>query len=271
MTEQYDLQWQDYYEILQISAKAEPDVIECTFRKLATKYHPDKSSGNGESMRLINEAYAVLHDADRRQRYDAAYLEQRRRSESSVSRAAEDAQRREREERERADAALKQEEKRRKQLERELAAARRNGAKRRAEQAEQQVQVQSAPRSNQQAHEAAVSPWVEFGLGVLQALTEQRDQQRVDLTGQWYRLGDDMPHWIEQHGDTVYVHARNALGIVVLNGQGTFDGRYLRLQFEYLADVPSVFGIAQVPQAGSAVCEVDSTGRWIRGPATLYR
>lgn len=265
MSEQYDLQWQDYYEILQISSKAEPEVVECTYKKLAAKYHPDKSSGNEERMKLINEAYDVLRDAGRRRRYDEAYLEQCRRGESSAPRAAKDAQRRERQERERAEAARRQEEKRRKQLERELAAARRK-------EAERQAQAPSAPRSNQQTGEAAASPWVEFGLGVLQALVQRREQQQqVDLTGQWYRLGDDMPHWIEQHGNTVYVQARNALGMVVLNGQGTSNGRYLHLQFEYLADVPSVFGMAQVPQAGSAVCEVDSTGRWIRGPVTLYR
>jgi hypothetical protein len=64
----------DYYEVLQVSAAAEPEVIQAAYRKLCTLYHPDvnKSPLAEEKMRLINEAYGVLSDPSRRAEYDAA-------------------------------------------------------------------------------------------------------------------------------------------------------------------------------------------------------
>ncbi len=61
-----------HYAALQVSRDAEPEVIEKAYRALALKYHPDTSSAQHAErrMQLINEAYAVLHDPDRRQRYD---------------------------------------------------------------------------------------------------------------------------------------------------------------------------------------------------------
>jgi curved DNA-binding protein CbpA len=75
MTEQWELAWSDYYETLQISCNAEPEVIDAAFRKLASKYHPDRSSGDEARMKRINEAHAVLRDPAARSRYDVAYRE----------------------------------------------------------------------------------------------------------------------------------------------------------------------------------------------------
>jgi len=68
---------QDYYATLQVARDAEPEVIEKAYRALALKYHPDTSSaaGSGRRMRLLNDAYAVLGDPVRRQRYDRALRE----------------------------------------------------------------------------------------------------------------------------------------------------------------------------------------------------
>jgi hypothetical protein len=61
----------DYYEILQISTKADPDMIHRVYRLLAQRYHPDNVvTGNEESFRIVTEAYAVLSDPEKRAAYD---------------------------------------------------------------------------------------------------------------------------------------------------------------------------------------------------------
>src|ERR1700746_3943766 len=62
-----------YYDILQVSPTAEPEVIQAAYKRLAFKYHPDRNSnpGSQEMMRLLNEAYRILSDAKRRAAYDA--------------------------------------------------------------------------------------------------------------------------------------------------------------------------------------------------------
>jgi molecular chaperone DnaJ len=63
----------DYYEILGVSRTASQEEIKQAYRKLARKYHPDvnRNDANAEErFKEINEAYEVLSDAQRRQRYD---------------------------------------------------------------------------------------------------------------------------------------------------------------------------------------------------------
>ncbi len=62
----------DYYEILQVDPKAEPEVIEAAYLRLSRKYHPD-DSGNpatGHRMGGLNEAYRVLSKPASRRAYD---------------------------------------------------------------------------------------------------------------------------------------------------------------------------------------------------------
>ncbi|RPJ00491.1 MAG: J domain-containing protein, partial [Deltaproteobacteria bacterium] len=62
----------DYYEILQVSPKAEKGIIERAFRMLAKRYHPDnKQTGDAEKFDILVEAYRVLSDPERRAAYDA--------------------------------------------------------------------------------------------------------------------------------------------------------------------------------------------------------
>lgn len=64
----------DYYEILQLSPRADRDTIERVFRHLAKRYHPDnRDSGNSDTFGQIVEAYRVLTDPEQRARYDIAY------------------------------------------------------------------------------------------------------------------------------------------------------------------------------------------------------
>lgn len=60
----------DYYEVLGVSKSASADEIKKAFRRLAVKYHPDKEGGDEEKFKEINEAYEVLKDSQKRQRYD---------------------------------------------------------------------------------------------------------------------------------------------------------------------------------------------------------
>lgn len=60
----------DYYEVLGISKDASADEIKKAFRKAAVQHHPDKEGGDEAKFKEINEAYEVLKDAQKRQRYD---------------------------------------------------------------------------------------------------------------------------------------------------------------------------------------------------------
>lgn len=60
----------DYYEVLGVDKKASEDEIKKAFRKNALKYHPDKEGGDEEKFKEANEAYEVLSNSDKRQRYD---------------------------------------------------------------------------------------------------------------------------------------------------------------------------------------------------------
>jgi molecular chaperone DnaJ len=60
----------DYYEILGVSKDASADELKKAFRKSAVKYHPDKEGGDEAKFKEVNEAYEVLKDSQKRQRYD---------------------------------------------------------------------------------------------------------------------------------------------------------------------------------------------------------
>src|SRR6476661_8935922 len=60
----------DYYEVLGVSKDASADEIKKAFRKAAVKYHPDKEGGDEAKFKEVNEAYEILKDQQKRQRYD---------------------------------------------------------------------------------------------------------------------------------------------------------------------------------------------------------
>lgn len=59
----------DYYEVLGVKKDASADEIKKAFRRAAIEHHPDKG-GDEAKFKEINEAYEVLKDSSKRQRYD---------------------------------------------------------------------------------------------------------------------------------------------------------------------------------------------------------
>src|ERR1700761_6991916 len=66
------LAYTDYYEVLGVPRDADQDAIRRAYRQLARTYHPDLNSDNDAEDRFkeLGEAYEVLSDPDKRERYD---------------------------------------------------------------------------------------------------------------------------------------------------------------------------------------------------------
>ena len=63
----------DYYEVLGLQKGASEEEIKKAFRKMALKYHPDRNPGDKEAeekFKEVNEAYSVLSDPDKKNKYD---------------------------------------------------------------------------------------------------------------------------------------------------------------------------------------------------------
>ena len=63
----------DYYKILGVERTATEEEIKTAYKKMAIKYHPDRNPGDKEAEEKFKEAaeaYDVLHDPDKRSRYD---------------------------------------------------------------------------------------------------------------------------------------------------------------------------------------------------------
>jgi len=69
----------DYYELLQVSANADAEMIHRVYRMLAQRYHPDNpDTGDAAAFQTILRAYQMLNDPARRAAYDLHYQVQKR-------------------------------------------------------------------------------------------------------------------------------------------------------------------------------------------------
>jgi len=77
MTENWEVQWKDYYRILQVHPSAEQEVVKAAYDKLARKYHPDVNQISTANKRMteINEAFEILRDPEKRGRYHLMWLQ----------------------------------------------------------------------------------------------------------------------------------------------------------------------------------------------------
>ena len=71
-----------FYEVLEVSENASEEIIEKAYKVLAKKYHPDlqkdsQKKNAEEKMKIINEAYEVLGDSEKRKAYDARLAQER--------------------------------------------------------------------------------------------------------------------------------------------------------------------------------------------------
>lgn len=66
------MDYKDYYQVLGVSRDASKEEIQKAYRKLARKYHPDVSKEADAEARFkeLSEAYEVLKDSEKRQKYD---------------------------------------------------------------------------------------------------------------------------------------------------------------------------------------------------------
>ncbi len=65
----------NYYDILQVNKNSSPEIIEKAYKILVKKYHPDLQEDClkqecEETLKLINEAYEVLSNEEKRKQYD---------------------------------------------------------------------------------------------------------------------------------------------------------------------------------------------------------
>src|ERR687883_1677757 len=62
----------NYYEVLGVPREASQEEIRTAYRRLAKVRHPDHPSGSAQEFSLLQEAYAVLSDPNRRRLHDEA-------------------------------------------------------------------------------------------------------------------------------------------------------------------------------------------------------
>lgn len=68
----------NYYDVLQVSQNADPEIITAAYKSLVQRHHPDKNPNNPGAekyLKIINRAYEVLSDPLKRAGYDAALVE----------------------------------------------------------------------------------------------------------------------------------------------------------------------------------------------------
>lgn len=61
----------DLYAILELDRNVAPQAIRNAWKRLSSRYHPDRKGGDAAKMAEVNRAYEVLSDPEKREHYDA--------------------------------------------------------------------------------------------------------------------------------------------------------------------------------------------------------
>jgi curved DNA-binding protein CbpA len=73
-----DVETSDYYELLQISPRADQDTIQRVYRHLAKRFHPDNiETGDTLRFKQLVEAFQILSNPEERAKYDLRYAQMR--------------------------------------------------------------------------------------------------------------------------------------------------------------------------------------------------
>lgn len=229
MNEPWKHRWCDYYETLQVSISAEPEVILAAYKRLAAKYHPDVAGASAtERMKRINEAKEVLSDKSCRANYDRDFERLRKDKLRGHSEDLGQARAGERRAREEADKA------RREAIEAKEQAARArkeldDALKRVREQNVKPVAPAPAP-----APQGFLDVLKEIGKAAVQSAYEQQARMARDLTGVWVG-SDGLSYGVNQQGQQVYLQACDFFGRPLMQGAGVLNGTQLQIRYQ-LAD-----------------------------------
>ena len=60
----------DLYDVLELSPSCSQEEIKKHYNKMVLKYHPDKKTGDKDMYELINTAYSILSNPEKRENYD---------------------------------------------------------------------------------------------------------------------------------------------------------------------------------------------------------
>ena len=72
--ENWEKNWIDYYQIFEVSIDAPVEEIKRRYHEILKEIHPDNENGSEELTALLNEAYSILSDEKRREKYNEAYI-----------------------------------------------------------------------------------------------------------------------------------------------------------------------------------------------------
>lgn len=72
--ETWEKNWIDYYQIFEVSIDAPVEEIKRRYHAILKEIHPDNENGSEELTALLNEAYSILSDEKKREKYNEAYI-----------------------------------------------------------------------------------------------------------------------------------------------------------------------------------------------------
>lgn len=83
--ENWEKNWIDYYQIFEVPIDAPVEEIKRRYHAILKEIHPDNENGSEELTALLNEAYSILSDEKKREKYNEAYIKKQNASNNDTS------------------------------------------------------------------------------------------------------------------------------------------------------------------------------------------